>query len=199
MCQVRSWMRCKDGQLERPSSIDVKALAEMFLCTWNACYQAESVHYYWWDISNALFSKHFTFQNTMSLFFILFLWYLLNFIGKEWKTNSAMLYSGWRPLSRESITKMNASGLGFSQVLILGVPHTPSSGITLDFSMWPLNSNPITATGLLQAVHFWHINMAGLPQGVWLWTWRDFHNYFEPTWHRATSPYSLIWFLCTFP
>jgi hypothetical protein len=35
---------------------------------------------------------------------------------------------------------MNASGLGFSQVFIMGVPHLPSSGITLDFSMWPLNS-----------------------------------------------------------
>ncbi len=120
-------------------------------------------------------------------FFILFLWYLLNFIGKEWKTNSAMLYRG------QGIPKMNPSGLGFSEVLILGVPQTPSSGITLDFSMWPLNSNPITATDLLQYKY-------GRPTtGSWLWTWRDFHNYFEPTWHRANSPYSLILLLCTFP
>jgi hypothetical protein len=34
--------------------------------------------------------------------------------------------------------------------------------------------------------------------GDWLWTWRDFHTYFEPTWHFITSPFSLILFLCTF-
>ncbi len=54
---------------------------------------------------------------------------------------------------------------------------------------------PITSVDLLQADDFWHINMADLPQ---LWTWRDFHNYFEPTWWPITSPFSFILLLCTF-
>jgi hypothetical protein len=34
--------------------------------------------------------------------------------------------------------------------------------------------------------------------GGWLWTWRDFHSYFEPTWCPIISPFSKILFLCTF-
>ncbi len=35
--------------------------------------------------------------------------------------------------------------------------------------------------------------------GSQLRTWKDFHNYFEPTWHPIISPFSLILLLCTFP
>jgi len=45
-----------------------------------------------------------------------------------------MLYRG------QGISQNECLWAGFSQMFILGVPHPPSSGITLDFSMWPLNS-----------------------------------------------------------
>jgi hypothetical protein len=32
----------------------------------------------------------------------------------------------------------------------------------------------------------------------WLWTWKDFDTYFEPTWHPVTSPFSLILLFYTF-
>jgi hypothetical protein len=35
--------------------------------------------------------------------------------------------------------------------------------------------------------------------GSRLWTWRDFHSYFEPTWHLVTSPFFFILLLWTFP
>jgi hypothetical protein len=31
-----------------------------------------------------------------------------------------------------------------------------------------------------------------------LWIWKDFHNYFEPTWHVVTSSFFFILLLCTF-
>lgn len=147
---------CKDGQLERPSSIDVKHLQKCF------CVHGVPV-----IKRNLSTTNDGTFQKTKcplqqafhlskhpAPFLILFLWYLLNFIGKEWKINSAILYRG------QGIPKMNASGLGFSPVFILGVPHPPSSGITLDFSMWPLNSESQIQDKrmkkLSQGRAFWH-------------------------------------------
>jgi len=35
--------------------------------------------------------------------------------------------------------------------------------------------------------------------GSQLWTWRDFHSYFESTWYLITSLFFFILFLCTFP
>jgi hypothetical protein len=35
--------------------------------------------------------------------------------------------------------------------------------------------------------------------GSRLWTWRDFHSYFEPIWHLVISPFSFILLLYTFP
>jgi hypothetical protein len=60
------------------------------------------------------------------------------------------------------------------------------------------NTPPITVTDLLQCRRFLTYKYGRPSTSGRLWTWRDFHTYFELTWHLVTCPFSLIFLLCTF-